>query len=144
MHKNQIGITPVFEISMVKIFGYHIVQYVKEGQYFYYFIVDGKVRFAPDQPSTIDKNQRIVNYIEIDKYMIQRAENEREHKVKSMIDCLATENSWCLSQNFERDCKERCQLQIDDDINFSIEMNSDEKNKNACDACENSISNAAS
>eukprot|EP00347_Sterkiella_histriomuscorum_P000386 403376061 len=132
MHKNQLGITPVFEISM----------YVKEGQYYYYFIVDGKVRFAPDQPSTVDRNQRIVNYMEIDKYMIARAENEREHKVKSMIDCLATENSWCLSQNFERDCKERCQLQIEDDINFSIDMvtHSDDEKKNACGACESSIS----
>ena len=73
--------------------------------------------------------------------MIQRAENEK--KVKNMIDCLATENSWCLSENFERDCKERCQLQIEDDVYFSVDSVGD-KNKNACDACETSISNQPS
>ena len=60
MHKNVIGVTPVFEISM----------YMREGMYYYYFIVDGKVRFAPDQPSTIHKSQKIVNFMEIDRYMI--------------------------------------------------------------------------
>jgi len=40
-------------------------------------VVDGKVRFAPDQPSTVDKKQRIVNYLEINKYMIERAEIEQ-------------------------------------------------------------------
>lgn len=55
------------------------------------------------------------------------------------MDCLATENSWCLSENFERDCKEKCQLQIEDDINFSIDIathSDDEKlHKNECNAC---------
>ena len=59
------------------------------------------MRFAPDQPSTIDKNQRIVNFITIDAYMIQKAESAREkNKVKTMADCLAGENSWKLSENF--------------------------------------------
>jgi len=38
LNKTVIGVTPIFEISM----------YVKEGLYHYYFVVDGKVRFAPD------------------------------------------------------------------------------------------------
>lgn len=67
MHKKLINQVPVFEISM----------YVKEGIYHYYFVVDGKVRFSPDQPSAIHDNQKIVNYVEIDSYMIQKAEESR-------------------------------------------------------------------
>jgi hypothetical protein len=49
-----------------------------------------------------------VNFIEIDKYMIQKAEQARDqHKVKNMLDCVASENSWRLSENFERNCKEK-------------------------------------
>jgi len=51
--------------------------YVKEGIYYYHFVVDGKIRFAPDQPSTIDKKQKIVNFMEIDKYMIEKAVEAR-------------------------------------------------------------------
>ncbi|CDW79565.1 UNKNOWN [Stylonychia lemnae] len=102
--------------------------------------LDGKVRFAPDQPSTVDKNDRIINLIQIDKYMIQRAEQERDNKVKNMMDCLATENSWCLSENFERDCKERGQMKIDDDINFDLDIvthSDDERFRpEPCNACE--------
>lgn len=46
---------------------------MKEGSYFYYFVVDGKVRFAPDQPSTVHKRQKIVNYIDVDTHMIETA-----------------------------------------------------------------------
>jgi hypothetical protein len=87
---------------------------VKEGQYFYYFVVDGKIRFAPDQPSTIGKNNRIVNYIEIDKYMIERAAVENETNVKNIAECLASETSWRLSDNFEKDTLEKCQLELQD------------------------------
>jgi len=46
-----------------------------EGVYFYYFLVDGQIRFAPDQPSSVDeRTQRIVNFIDIDLYMIKKAE----------------------------------------------------------------------
>jgi hypothetical protein len=70
-------------------------------------VVDGKVRFSPEQP-TITKNNRVVNYIEIDKYMIEKAEEARDqNKVKNMADCMATENSWRLSENFERNCIEK-------------------------------------
>jgi hypothetical protein len=48
-----------------------------------------------------------VNYIEIDKYMIEKADEEGDEKVKNMADCMATEFSWCLSDNFERDCKDK-------------------------------------
>ena len=44
---------------------FNVTLHLKEGLYFYYYVVDGKVRFAPDQPSTIDYQGRIVNYIEI-------------------------------------------------------------------------------
>jgi hypothetical protein len=46
--------------------------------YYYHFVVDGKVRFAPDQPSSIDKSSKIVNYLEIDQYMIEKAEEARD------------------------------------------------------------------
>lgn len=61
-----------------------------------------------------------------------------------MADCLATENSWRLSENFERTCKERIQMNLQDNVNggdisgvgneykiaedqlnFSLEFNSD-------------------
>ena len=40
--------------------------------------------------------------------MISKAEEARENKVKNMVECLiANENSWRLSDNFEKNCKER-------------------------------------
>jgi hypothetical protein len=49
-----------------------------------------------------------VNYIEIDKYMIEKAEEERDQKnVLNMADFLAIENSWKLSENFMRNCREK-------------------------------------
>jgi hypothetical protein len=41
--------------------------------------------------------------------MIEKAEEAREdqRKVKNFAECVATENSWRLSENFERNCKER-------------------------------------
>jgi len=57
-----------------------------------------------------------------------------------MMDCLATENSWCMSENFERDCKERARMKIDDDINFDLDIvtHSDDEKIRAepCNACE--------
>lgn len=48
--------------------------------------------------------------------MIEKAEEARDEirKVKNMADCLATENSWRLSENFERNCKERNVLNLED------------------------------
>ena len=85
------------------------LQYVKEGLYHYHFIVDGKIRFSPDQPSAIDHDQKIVNYLEIDNYMINKAEEERDQQnnVINMADFLAIENSWKLSENFMRNCREK-------------------------------------
>jgi hypothetical protein len=37
--------------------------------------------------------------------MIEQAEQNR--KVKNLQECLASENSWKLSENFEKNCKER-------------------------------------
>jgi hypothetical protein len=48
---------------------------MKEGIYHYFFLVDGKIRFSPDQPTTLDKAGNIVNYFEVDKYMIESASN---------------------------------------------------------------------
>ena len=76
---------------------------MKEGQYFYHFVVDGQVRFAPDQPSTIDHDQKIVNFIDIDSYMIAKAEEamDEHKKVKNMAECMASEGSWHLTRKFE-------------------------------------------
>jgi hypothetical protein len=71
-------------------------------------VVDGQIRFDPEQPTTIDKNQKIVNFLEIDQYMIQNAESARDKgKIKNVAEFLADENSWYLSENFERNCKDR-------------------------------------
>ena len=40
-------------------------------------MVDGKARFAPDQPSSIDRSNKIINYIEIDAYMVLKANEEK-------------------------------------------------------------------
>lgn len=48
--------------------------------------------------------------------MINKAEEARDQskKVKNMADCLATENSWRLSENFERNCKERTLMNLEE------------------------------
>lgn len=60
--------------------------------------------------------------MEIDQYMIEKAEEARDEqaKVKSILDCLATENSWRLSENFERTCKERHRFEGEVDLDFSL------------------------
>jgi hypothetical protein len=40
---------------------------MKEGIYYYYFVVDGKIRFSPEQPTTVDKAGNLVNYFEVSK-----------------------------------------------------------------------------
>lgn len=124
MHKTKIGSTKLFEFSMVifiidkkihlirKLIINLFFQYVKEGIYYYYFIVDGKIRFAPDQPSCQEKRQKIVNFTSIDSYMLEKADEERKKlqteqnpkkikkKIKSIEDCVAGEYSWKLSDNF--------------------------------------------
>jgi len=42
-----------------------------------------------------------------------------------MADCVANENSWHLSENFERNCKERCQMNIEEEFEFSLDMKDD-------------------
>ena len=65
--------------------------------------------------------------------MIEKAEEARDqHKVKNMVDCVASENSWRLSENFERNCKERYPQLLDEDIEISFEMNS----VDSCKACD--------
>lgn len=55
--------------------------------------------------------------------MILKAEEARDEqaKVKSIMDCLATENSWKLSENFDRICKERHRFDNDLDLDFSLD-----------------------
>jgi hypothetical protein len=48
-----------------------------------------------------------MNFLSIDESMIRRAEKAKNNKVKNMAECIASESSWRLSQNFEKDCKER-------------------------------------
>ena len=47
--------------------------------------------------------------------MIKKAEEAREHKVKNMAECVASENSWRLSDKFEQNIKEKCQMDMIDD-----------------------------
>jgi len=52
--------------------------------------------------------------------------------VKNMADCVLSENSWRLSENFERNCKDRYPLNLNEDIEISIEMNS----ADSCKECD--------
>ncbi len=56
--------------------------------------------------------------------MIEKAEEARDEqaKVKSIMDCLATENSWKLSENFDRICKERHRFDGEIDLDFSLDQ----------------------
>ena len=54
------------------------------------------MRFAPDQPTCVDKNEELVNFLEIDDYMITQAEIMQEAncgntdlKVKTLAECLS-------------------------------------------------------
>jgi hypothetical protein len=53
------------------------------------------VRFAPDQPTCVDKNEELVNFLEIDGYMINQAElmqetkEAKDIKVKTLGECLS-------------------------------------------------------
>jgi hypothetical protein len=59
--------------------------------------------------------------------MIKKAEEARNHlNVKDMTEYLAGENSWRLSENFEKNCKERRQFNLEEDLSFSMDMQSDE------------------
>lgn len=68
----------------------------------------------------------------IDPYMIQKA--EEEHRVKNMLECVVSENSWKLSENFERNCIERQQAFLEEDIKFSFDMQSEIRDED-CEAC---------
>lgn len=70
--------------------------------------------------------------------MIERAAEARNKAdVKDMTEYLAGENSWRLSENFEKNCKERRQFDLDDDLSFSMDMHSDQ---DECQACNNGLS----
>ena len=66
--------------------------------------------------------------------MIDKAESSRDqNKVKNMVDCMASVSSWRLSANFERNCKERGDFNLDDDARISLEMES--YSDDPCIAC---------
>lgn len=72
--------------------------------------------------------------------MIKKAEEARDQtKVKNMAEGkMVIENSWHLSENFERNCIEKCQLSIEQQLEFSLEMKSDgEDIDKDCHACKN-------
>lgn len=69
-----------------------------EGTHYYYFIVDGVVRFAPDQPSASPKSEKIVNYLQIDKHSIKLAEAQKKGQVKTIGECMADEDT-CLQRD---------------------------------------------
>ena len=51
---------------------------------------------------------------------------------------MVFENSWHLSENFERNCIEKCQLSIEQQLEFSLDMKSDrEEGDRDCHACKN-------
>lgn len=54
-----------------------------------------------------------------------------------MTEYLAGENSWRLSENFEKNCKERKKFNLEDDLSFSMEMKSDDEE---CQGCNNGLS----
>lgn len=57
--------------------------------------------------------------------MISKAEEARENKVKNMVECfIANENSWRLSDNFEKNCKERFK-NMEKNLEFSMEVKSE-------------------
>ena len=58
--------------------------------------------------------------------MISKAEEARENKVKNMVECfIANENSWRLSDNFEKNCKERFKKNVQTNFEFSMEVKSE-------------------
>jgi hypothetical protein len=67
--------------------------------------------------------------------MIEKAESARDqNKVKNMVDCMANESSWRLSENFERNCKERGDFNLDEDVHISLDMQS--YTEDPCIECE--------
>lgn len=38
---------------------------------------------------------------------------------KDMADFVAGENSWRLSENFEKNCHDKCEFDLDEEIDFS-------------------------
>ncbi len=61
--------------------------------------------------------------MEIDKYMIHKAEEQskgEQQKTKTINECFASENSWKLSENFERNCKQNARIEEEEDIQFSM------------------------
>ena len=81
--------------------------------------MDGKIRFAPDQPSTIHGKHKIVNYLDIDKSIINRAEEEaiaeeylplspsRGAKLKTEQECNTRMASFRLSDKFDAMCQDK-------------------------------------
>ena len=55
-----------------------------------------------------------------------------------MADCVATEHSWRLSENFDRYCKERNEINLEDQMNFSLDLGSEYSNENK-DDCFNCV-----
>lgn len=49
-----------------------------------------------------------------------------------MEDFIAFENSWKLSENFEKNCKEICEVNCDGEINFSLDYNTSNDNCTTC------------
>jgi hypothetical protein len=69
--------------------------------------------------------------------MIRKAEEARDKsKVKNMAEGMALENSWHLSENFERNCIEKCNLSLEQPFEFSLDMKSDSDDCHACNKIE--------
>lgn len=55
--------------------------------------------------------------------MINKVGQGRDHLCdsKDMVDFVAGESSWRLSENFERNCHDKCEFNLDEEIDFSDE-----------------------
>lgn len=54
-----------------------------------------------------------------------------------MADYVATEHSWRLSENFERNCKERSQMNLDEHMDFSLDLRTESIDNVRADECMN-------
>lgn len=59
--------------------------------------------------------------------MLKKAEEARQ--VKNMAQCIAYENSWRLSENFNKICKEKCQVDMKESM---TRLSMDIKSFNEC------------
>lgn len=56
--------------------------------------------------------------------MIEKVDRDRAGNIrasKDIAEFVAGENSWRLSENFEKNCHDKCEFNLEEDIGFSDE-----------------------